>query len=97
MEIKKLATSGTMESSDIMITIEKSTDNEIQIDLESTVLKQYGNQIREVIENTVKELGVTSAKIKAVDKGALDCTVKARVKTAVYRACDSKEYVWEVK
>lgn len=97
MEIKKLATCGTMESSDIMITIEKSTDDKIQIDLESIVFKQYGKQIREVILNTVNDLGITSAKITVIDKGALDCTIKARVKTAIFRACESQEYVWGAK
>lgn len=97
MEIKKLATCGTMESSDIMITIEKSTDDKIQIDLESIVFKQYGKQIREVVLNTVNDLGITSAKITVIDKGALDCTIKARVKTAIFRACESQEYVWGAK
>ena len=36
-------------------------------------------------------------RIVASDKGALDCTIRARVKTAILRACDSQDYGWTVK
>lgn len=94
MEIKSTGIAGTMESSDIMITVDNSESNGIQIELESSVEKQYGDAIKEVIKQTVDQLGIYSAKIKAIDKGALDCTIRARVKTAVYRACESTDYVW---
>lgn len=32
-------------------------------------------------------LEVTDAKVTVVDKGALDCTLKARVECAVFRSC----------
>ena len=47
---------------------------------------QFGGQIKKVISETLKELGIKQATVKAVDKGALDCTIKARVTTAVVRA-----------
>jgi citrate lyase subunit gamma (acyl carrier protein) len=31
----------------------------------------------------------------AVDKGALDCTIKARTLTAVHRAAEMENYDWE--
>ena len=46
MEIKKSAVVGTLESSDIMITLNPSTAGRIDIQLESSVEKQFGNQIR---------------------------------------------------
>ncbi len=97
MELKHIATAGTLESSDIMVTIEPRQQPGLDIHLESTVLKQFGEQIRQVIDETVAGLGISSATITAVDKGALDCTVRARVKTALYRACDATTYQWEVK
>lgn len=97
MELKHIATAGTLESSDIMVTIAPSDHQGIDIQLESTVLKQFGEQIQQVITQTVTELGISSAAIIAIDKGALDCTVRARVKTALYRACDATSYQWEVK
>jgi len=87
MEIKKTASAGTMESSDIMITISPGGSG-IEIDLCSDVEKQYGAQIRRVIEETAGELELAGVRITAVDKGAMDCTIRARVKTAVFRAAE---------
>ena len=85
MEILRSSVAGTMESSDIMITLEPGS-GVIEIELQSMVEKQFGRQIRSVITNTLSECEVKNAKVIAVDKGALDCTIQARVKTAVYRA-----------
>ncbi|MDY4039821.1 MAG: citrate lyase acyl carrier protein [Prevotella sp.] len=85
MEMKN-AYAGTMESGDIFIQISPSNEEGVQINLESSVEYQFGGQIRKVISETLKELGIKQATVKAVDKGALDCTIKARVTTAVVRA-----------
>ncbi|MCI6550642.1 MAG: citrate lyase acyl carrier protein [Prevotella sp.] len=82
----KNAYAGTMESGDIFIQISPSNEEGVQINLESSVEYQFGGQIRKVISETLKELGIKQATVKAVDKGALDCTIKARVTTAVVRA-----------
>lgn len=95
MEILEKAISGTTESSDILITVEPNVNGEISIDLESDVAKQYGERIREVITGTVKNLGVTSAKITAVDSGALDCTITARTLTALQRSLGNERYNWK--
>ena len=93
MEITKTAIAGTMESSDVMITLEPG-DGRIEIDLTSTVEKQFGNEIRRVIAETLTQLDVSSAKVKVVDKGALDCAIRARVKAAVYRGAEQTQYSW---
>lgn len=93
MEVIKTAIAGTMESSDIMITMEPG-GNGLEIELESTVEKQFGQEIRKVMEEVLRESGVASAKVKAVDKGALDCVIRARLKTAVHRACGIEMYTW---
>jgi len=93
MNIIKTSIAGTMESSDIMITLEPGSGG-IELELKSQVEKQYGRQIRSVIINTLSELQVKSAKVTAVDKGAMDCTIQARVKTAVYRAAGESAYEW---
>ena len=36
-------------------------------------------------------LKVENAKVSLVDRGALDCTIRARVECAVYRAADAAE------
>lgn len=95
MEIKKSAVAGTVESSDIMITVAPNQEEKIVIALDSSVEKQYGQEIRELIAKTLSRLNVTAAKVSAVDKGALDCTIQARTLTAVYRASEVTEYDWK--
>jgi citrate lyase subunit gamma (acyl carrier protein) len=75
-----------------MITLEPGSGG-IEIELSSSVEKQFGEAIRREIFSTLESMGVKSARITAVDKGALDCVIRARVKTAVCRAADV-DYVW---
>ena len=88
MEIKKAATAGTLESSDCMVTVEPG-EGKVDFSLESSVINQFGNQIRKVALETLERLDVTNAHVTVVDKGALDCTLKARVECAVFRSCDA--------
>jgi citrate lyase subunit gamma (acyl carrier protein) len=85
MKILKPAKAGTLESNDISIMLMPG-NNGIEIELESIVEKQFGTEIRTLIENTLKELGVENVMVKAIDKGALNYTIKARIETAVTRA-----------
>ena len=85
MKIVNAAIAGTLESSDVQVTVEPSDDG-ITLDVSSTVLNQYGRQIKAVVLDTLNALGVKSAKVTVVDKGALDCTIRARTECAVYRA-----------
>ena len=85
MEITRPAVAGTLESGDCQVMIEEG-DGKVEFSLESSVINQYGNQIRKVALETLENLGVNNAKVKIVDKGALDCTIKARIEAAVYRS-----------
>lgn len=93
MEILKIANAGTLESSDIQIVIAPSTSG-IEIELESAVMAQFGDSIKEVILETLKEMEVTSAKVTATDKGAIDPVIRSRVQTAVTRAAGIKNFKW---
>lgn len=86
MEIKRAAASGTLESSDIMVTVLPGTEG-IRISLTSSVEQYYGDSIRETMTRVLQEMDVKNAQIEAVDHGALDCTIRARLTTAVRRAC----------
>ena len=86
MEIEKAAAAGTLESSDCMVTVEPAGEA-LELELSSTVMRQYGAQIRKVVLETLERLEVGGGRITVVDKGALDCTIKARVECAVYRSC----------
>jgi citrate lyase acyl carrier protein len=92
MEIKT-AIAGTLESGDILIEIAPARQKGIEITLNSSVSYQFGEQIKSVITDTLQELGVTKASINATDKGALDCTIKARITTAVCRATGKDVWV----
>jgi citrate lyase subunit gamma (acyl carrier protein) len=94
MDILQNSVAGTMESSDIMINVEPNSAG-IEIELQSIVEKQFGREIRRAINETLESLEVKNARIKAVDKGALDCVIRARVKTAVYRAAGCGSYDWK--
>ncbi len=86
MEILKPAVAGTLESSDAQVTVEPGEDG-IQLDLTSSVMNQYGRQIKATVLETLERLDVSAARVTVVDKGALDCTLKARVECAVLRSC----------
>lgn len=87
MEIMKSAVAGTLESSDAMITVEPA-DAGIELDISSSVMNQYGRQIKATVLEALERLEVQNARVTVVDKGALDCTLKARVECAVFRSCD---------
>ena len=90
MKILKTAMAGTLESSDAQIVVDPG-DGTIELNIESSVIHQYGRQIKKVVLETLERLEVTDAKVTVVDKGALDCTLKARVECAVYRSNDMTE------
>ena len=83
MEIKN-AVAGTLESGDIMVQI--APGDGLQVELQSSVAAQFGRQIKALITETLTGLGIDNAYVKATDKGALDCTIRARVTAAVVRA-----------
>lgn len=90
MEVLKPAMAGTLESSDAQVTVEPGTDG-IQLTLSSSVMNQYGRQIKATVLETLERLGVENAQVTVVDKGALDCTLKARVECAVFRSCGQSQ------
>ena len=54
-------------------------------------MHQFGKQIRKVVMETLAHLDVKDVRITVVDKGALDCTIRARVEGAVYRSVEQKD------
>lgn len=90
MKITRPAIAGTLESSDCQVSIEPG-DGTIRLELSSSVMNQYGRQIRDRIFAVLERLEVDDAKITVVDKGALDCTIAARVECAVFRSCGKSD------
>lgn len=83
MQIVKNAAAGTMESSDAYVEIEPA--QELTVQLESVVKVQFGDAILAVVQDVLKENGVENASVRVVDRGALECVIRARVETAINR------------
>ena len=86
MVIRRRATAGTMQSSDLTVVVEPADRLEIRI--ESTVKKQYEYAIRARIEAVLARHGVTAGIVQVADRGALDYAIDARVETALRRAAE---------
>ncbi|MGL4970597.1 MAG: citrate lyase acyl carrier protein [Cetobacterium sp.] len=92
MEIKVKAVAGTLESSDMYVIIEPNATG-IELEIESVVMGQYGDDVRRVILEALEELGVNSAKVLVNDKGAIEPVIKSRIQTVVTRAAQQK-FTW---
>lgn len=89
MKIVKNAVAGTLESSDAYVQVEPNEAG-IEIVLESVVLTQFGDDIKASVMEVLAENEVTNAKVSVNDRGAIDCTIRARVETALKRAQEDK-------
>ena len=85
MNTLKKASCGTMESSDAYMELEPIAAG-VQIDLQSVVEHQFGDSIRALAAEMLKEEGVENVKLSIVDRGALECTLRARLETLIGRA-----------
>ncbi|MBE5203040.1 MULTISPECIES: citrate lyase acyl carrier protein [Pectobacterium] len=94
MKIVKESLAGTFESSDLLVKVAPA-DGKLTVVINSEVMKQFGHQINQVVNDTLKELGVQEGTIIVDDKGALDCVIRARVQSAVLRAADGQQIEWE--
>ena len=90
MILKKKSAAGTLESSDTMIMIEPD-QNDLQINIESIVLDQFGEEIRKTVTEMCREYGISSGTITVKDRGALECTIKARLETAIQRSGENND------
>jgi len=84
MDIQKRAFAGTLESSDVYVEIEPGTAG-VQIQLESVVLAQFGDAIDRTVRQVFAQQGIHNANVRIVDRGALECVIRARVETAILR------------
>ena len=78
MKIVREALAGTQESSDLDGE-NRPADGELEIVIHSEVIKQFGEQICQVVEETLHAMAVRQGLIIIEDKGALDCVICARL------------------
>ena len=82
-DIVKKAWAGTLESSDAYVEVEPAQD--LTIELQSVVQAQFGDAIMQVVHEVLSEHQVEKAAVRIVDRGALECVIRARVETALLR------------
>ena len=88
MRLKHPAVAGSLESSDILVTISPNEGCGLDIRLESIVKMQFGEAIQETIMETLAVFDVSDAVVDIVDKGALDWVIRSRMHAAIFRAAD---------
>lgn len=84
MKIISAASAGTLESSDAYVEIEP-TESGNSIQIESVVMAQFGDAIEQTVLAVLEEQSVSNASVRIIDRGALDCVIRARVETALLR------------
>jgi len=87
MSIVKKAQAGTMQSSDLMVFVEPA--DTLTLEIESTVMKQFGHLIRAKVEQVLAASKVTNGSIRITDRGARDYAIEARVKAALARGAEA--------
>lgn len=93
MILTRPAMAGTLESGDVQISVTPAPGQGISIDLESNVKVQFGSAIQETVLQVLEEFEVSSASVRLVDMGALDCVIRARLRCALCRAAQIR-YDW---
>jgi len=91
MKILKEAIAGTLESSDLLVKVAPNNTGTLDVVIRSEVIKQFGKQIRRVIDETLGKLEVSQGSVVVEDKGALDYAIRARVQAAVQRGAAAED------
>jgi len=95
MKITQAAVAGTLESGDVMIRIEPLHTQEIDLQINSSVEKQFGPAIRATLLEILSQHNVQGVQLIVDDKGALDCILRARLETLLVRASELSSLPWE--
>ena len=90
MKINQPAVAGTLESGDVMIRIAPLDTQDIDLQINSSVEKQFGDAIRTTILDNVR-----GVQLNVDDKGALDCILRARLEALLARASGIPALPWE--
>lgn len=95
MKITRPAVAGTLESGDVMVRIAPLDSQDIELQINSSVEKQFGAAIRATVLDVLSRYDVRGVSLFIDDKGALDCVLRARLETLIVRACGISALPWE--
>lgn len=92
MIIKHRAQAGSLESSDLLVVVDKAeAGSGRQVELNSSVALQFGDSIMTEVERVLDRYEITDIHVLIEDKGALQPTICARMETAILRSMDKQE------
>ena len=91
MKINQAAVAGTLESGDVMIRIAPLDTQEIDLQINSSVEKQFGEAIRATILDVLTQYDVRGVQLN----GELDCILRARLEALLARASGIPALPWE--
>jgi len=92
MILNRSSKAGSLESNDLLVLITPlQAGSGIQIEINSIVKKQFGDRIMEITREVINSLDIKDIKVFIQDRGALDCTIKARLETAIMRGIGEVE------
>lgn len=85
--ILREAKAGLVERGDVFVCLSPAEENSgIKLDIESTLMSMFGDQIRASALEVIEGYGLKDLKLAIRDQGALDYAIRARVQTAIERA-----------
>ena len=87
MKINQPAVAGTLESGDVMIRIAPLDTQDIDLQINSSVEKQFGDAIRTTILDVLARYNVRGVQLNVDDKGALDCIIVCTMTASLGRGC----------
>ena len=93
MQLIKPATAGTLESSDVRITLQPYDGKGIEIEIESIVKAMFGDDILRTVLSVLNEFDVKDAFVQINDKGALDHVIRSRMQAVICRSAEHR-YDW---
>ena len=88
-------TARLLESGDVMIRIAPLDSQDIDLQVNSSVEKQFGDAIRTTILDVLSRYNVRGVQLNVDDKGALDCILRARLEALLARAGGIPALPWE--
>jgi citrate lyase subunit gamma (acyl carrier protein) len=87
VKILREARAGLEDRGDVVVCVSPEEEKGgIQLEIESTLISMFGDQIRASVLAVVEEYGLQDVKMTLRDQGALDYAIRARVQTALERA-----------
>ena len=93
MILKKPAMAGTLESSDVQITLRPNPNGGVQLNLRSDVMAQIGDAIRDTVKEELTKCDLNDVVVDVEDKGALDFVIRSRLQCAICRGAEIS-YNW---